>query len=86
MPIRSEVHLILWVTALALAVAMIFRATLPPPTDVGAESNLIDTVTSDFADQVVTTRPWSRELIEVPGTSRLLFPVDAVPAAIATLL
>lgn len=82
MLLRREVHLILWVSALALVVAMIFRATLPPITESGSEANLLDTATqvrSDNDGKASGTAVWRRQLIEVPDTARALFPAASEP-------
>lgn len=84
MPLRREIHLILWVSALALVVAMTFRATLPASSDSWMEANLPDTaVPANFGNDGHGSPAfhWSRQLTESPETARSLFPVVDGPVA-----
>lgn len=83
MPLRREIHRFLWVSAIALLVAMFFRATLPPSIESDVEANLIETAprdTSVSAARTSQTIGWSRQLMDVPGGARVLFP-SAEPVA-----
>jgi hypothetical protein len=87
MPLRREIHLILWVSALALLSAMILRATLPASSDSWMEANLTDTAipaNSGNEGQGSSAFHWSRQLTESPGTAPTLFPMAAGPVEVVS--